>query len=77
MEINVKEARKKISALLDLTQKGEEILILRRGKKVALLVPASGSEKRLPDLNDFRKSITIKGKSLSQIVINGRDEERY
>jgi prevent-host-death family protein len=77
MEVNVKEARKKISALLDLTQKGEEILILRRGKKVALLVPASGSEKRLPDLNDFRNSITIKGKSLSQIVINGRDEERY
>jgi prevent-host-death family protein len=33
MEINVKEARNKISALLDITQKGGEVLISRRGKK--------------------------------------------
>ena len=40
MEINVKEARTKISSLLDRTlNKGEEVVILMRGKRVARLVP--------------------------------------
>ncbi len=77
MEVNVKEARNKISALLDRTQKGEEVLILRRGKKVARLVPVENSKKRLPDLSDFRASIAIKGRGLGQTVIEGRNEERY
>lgn len=77
MEINVKEARSQISSLLDRTQKGEEILILRRGKKVARLVPVSDSKKRLPDLSSFRASIKIKGSALSQAVIDGRTTERF
>ncbi len=77
MEVSVKEARSKISALLDRTQKGEEIMILRRGKKVARLVPVAGSEKRLPDLTAFRDTISVKGDWLSQTVIDGRNRERY
>lgn len=77
MEINVKEARSKISALLDLTQKGEEILISRRGKRVARLVPVADAQKRLPDLSAFRASIAVKGDPLSRTVIDGRNGERY
>ena len=77
MEVNVKEARSKISSLLDKTQKGEEVVILRRGKKVARLVPVDNTDKRFPDLRTFRKSISLKGKSLSKTVIQQRDEERY
>ncbi len=77
MEVSVKEARNKISELLDRTQKGEEILISRRGKKVARLVPVDTSEKRLPDLSNFRSSIAVRGTSLSQTVIDARDMERY
>jgi prevent-host-death family protein len=77
MEINVKEARSKISTLLDRTQKGEEITILRRGKKIAKLVPVDNAKKRLPDLSTFRSSISIKGEPLSQAIIKGRNEERY
>jgi len=76
-EVTVKEARNKISALLDKTEKGEDVLILRRGKKVARLVPVGDGEKRLPDLSDFRESINIKGDALSQSVIDGRNAERY
>ncbi len=61
MEVSVKEARNSISKLLDRTQRGEEILISRRGKKVARLVPVDISEKRLPDLSDFRASIAVRG----------------
>ena len=48
MEVSVKEARNSIGKLLDRTKTGEEILILRRGKKVARLVPVDTSEKRGP-----------------------------
>ncbi len=77
MEVSVKEARSKISSLLDRTQKGEEVVILRRGKKVARLVPIGNTDKRFPDLNTFRKSISLKGKPLSRTVIQQRNEERY
>ena len=77
MEVSVKEARNSIGKLLDRTQKGEEILISRRGKRVARLVPVDISEKRLPDLSDFRASISVRGTSLSRTVIDSRNMERY
>ena len=77
MEVNVKEARAKISSLLDRTQKGEEVVIVRRGKRVARLVAVGDTDKRLPDLSTFRNSISLKGEALSRAVIQGRSEERY
>ena len=77
MEVNVKEARAKISSLLDRTQKGEEVVIVRRGKRVARLVAVGDTDKRLPDLRAFRNSISLKGEALSGAVIQGRSEERY
>jgi hypothetical protein len=44
---------------------------------VAKLVPAKASEKRLPDLTDFRASISVKGAALGQTVIESRHEDRY
>ncbi|KJR97799.1 MAG: hypothetical protein VR65_22505 [Desulfobulbaceae bacterium BRH_c16a] len=77
MEINVKEAKSKMGSLLDRSQKGEEVVIMRRGRRIARLVPVSSTDKRLPDLKDFRDSITVKGDTLSNTVIQGRNEERY
>jgi len=77
MEVNVKEARAKISSLLDRTQKGEEVVIVRRGKRVARLVAVGDTDKRLPDLRTFRNSISLKSEALSGAVIQGRSEERY
>ena len=77
MEVNVKEARDNIGELLDRTEKGEEILISRRGKKVARLVPVDVLKKRLPDLGAFRASIAVRGAALSQTVIDSRNMERY
>ena len=77
MEVTVKEARDSIGKLLDRTQKGEEIVISRRGRKVARLAPVDVPEKRLPDLGDFRASIAVRGAALSQTVIDARNTERY
>jgi len=77
MEINAKEARGKLSSLLKRVEKGDEIIVLRRGKQVARLVPFRKKEKHLPPLREFRASIKVKGEPLSVAVLRGREEERY
>ena len=77
MEVSVKEARKNIKYLLDRVNKGEEVIITRRGKAEAKLIPIEDKEagnKELPDLNKFRALIKVKGKPLSQIVIEERNK---
>ncbi len=77
MQISVKEARAKFSSLLNQVEEGDEVIIRRRGKEIARLVPANSQGKRLPSLSDFRRSIRRKGKPLSATIRKGRKEERY
>ena len=77
MEINAKEARGKLSSLLRRVEHGDEVVVLRRGKQVARLVPFRRKEKHLPQLREFRASIRLKGKPLSTTVLQIREGERY
>jgi prevent-host-death family protein len=77
MEINAKEARGKLSSLLKRVEKGDEIVVLRRGKQVARLVPFRRKERHLPQLRGFRASMKVKGEPLSVTVLRGREEEPY
>jgi len=77
MEIGAKEARVRLSDLLKRAEKGEEVLLFRRGKKVARLVPVKKVQKTLPSLKEFRASIRIKGQPLSVAVLKNREEERF
>ncbi len=77
LEINVKEARSSLSTILDRVEKGEEIIITRRGKRVARISNIVKNPMPLQSLKKFRSKISIKGKSLSQTVIDQREEERY
>ena len=76
LQVNVKDARSNLSTLLDRVEAGEEIIITRRGKKVAKLV-APQADNRLPSLENFRSSLEIDGKPMSQEIIDARREERY
>lgn len=77
--INAKEVRGKFSSILDEVEKGEDVIITRRGKKVARITNINIDDKPTPlkALKDFRKNITIKEDPLSRTTINQRDEERY
>lgn len=76
--ISIKEARRKFTELVHAAERGESVVITRRGKKVARLIAAeSAATKPLPDLSGFRKSIRIKGKKLSRVVVDRRRGERY
>lgn len=76
LEVNVKEARSKFSQLLNKVEQGQDILLTRRGKKVACLVPPE-KDRRLPSLKEFRQTISVPGKGLGSAVQTARDEERY
>ena len=76
LEVNVKEARSNLSNLLNRVERGEKIIITRRGKKVALLVSPE-TKTALPSLKDFRAAISVKGKALSETVTDLRREDRY
>lgn len=74
--VNVKETRRLLKSLLDRAEAGETITIARRGEAVARLVPPFRPPRRLPSLRLLRHSIKKKGRSLSQIVVDSRLDER-
>ncbi len=76
-QVSVKEARENLKALLDRVEAGEEVVILRRGKEVARLVPPARTTDRLPSLRLFRESIKVKGTAMSRTVIEERRQARY
>lgn len=77
MKFNAREARRRFSELLDRAERGEEVVIERRGHRPVQLVPGeTAHERTFPDLSDFRESIDIDG-SLSDAVIEDRDDARY
>jgi prevent-host-death family protein len=75
--ISVKEARDHLRELIDRVLAGEEVILLRRGREVARILPPKGRRKKLPSLKRFRSSIRVRGKSMSAEVIKQRREERY
>jgi prevent-host-death family protein len=77
LEINVKEVRSNLSSILDKVEKGEDIVITRRGKRVAKISNLDDNPIPLRSLMKFRENIQIKGSSLSQTVVSQREEERY
>lgn len=76
--VSIKEARENLKAIIDRVAAGERINILRRSKVVAQLVPPEPERsRRAPSMAAFRKTIKVKGKPMSQEIIDARREERH
>ncbi|RDE49146.1 MAG: type II toxin-antitoxin system prevent-host-death family antitoxin [Candidatus Accumulibacter meliphilus] len=77
-EIGAFEAKNKLGTLLDWVENGEEVLITRRGKAVARLVPAEpgfdrAKARRAADgLLDARRDVTLGGLKIKDLVNEGR-----
>jgi prevent-host-death family protein len=77
-EIGAFEAKNKLGTLLDWVENGEEVLITRRGKAVARLVPAEpgfdrAKARRAADgLLDARRGVTLGGLKIKDLVNEGR-----
>jgi prevent-host-death family protein len=77
-QVNIRDARRRLSRLLDGAEHGKSVVITRHGRQVARLTPVEPAQrKRLPDLSEFRQTVRRKGTSLSRTVIQSRRQDRY
>jgi prevent-host-death family protein len=74
--VTLKEARRRLGQLVDAAARGEEVMITRRGRRAARLRPAADEPlPPLPNLDEFRASLNVSG-SLTDSLLDMRDEER-
>lgn len=78
-EIGAFEAKTKLGQLLDWVEAGEEVVITRRGKVVAKLVPpgAAGIDRdrarnAAHGLRAMRKGVTLGGLKIKDLINEGR-----
>ena len=77
-EIGAFEAKNRLGTLLDWVEQGEQVLITRRGKAVARLVPADpgidrAKARRAADgIIDARRGVTLAGLKIKDLVDEGR-----
>ena len=77
-EIGLFEAKNKLSALVDRVEHGAEILITRRGKPVAKLVPAvpgfdrEKAKRAAEGLRETSKGLSLRGLKIKDLINEGR-----
>jgi prevent-host-death family protein len=57
LEVTVAEAKARLSSLLDAVEAGQPVVITRRGKAIAELVPRCSVRDLLPQLEALRDSL--------------------
>jgi prevent-host-death family protein len=65
--------RKKASDLITEVEHGETLVLFRRGKPVAEVVPFSDRERRTPAWKLSRVRLRIKGSDLSSAILEERE----
>ena len=77
-EIGTFEAKNKLGQLLDWVEAGEEVVITRRGKIVARLVPPQPAANReqaqaaAQAIRDMSRGVTLGGLRLKDLISEGR-----
>jgi prevent-host-death family protein len=77
-EIGAFEAKNKFGHLLDEVERGEEIVITRRGKPVATLVPAEPgfdrekARRAVAGIPELSKGVTLGGLKIKDLINEGR-----
>lgn len=72
------EAKNRLGALLDRVENGEEIVITRRGKPVAKLVPAepgfdrAKAQRAIQGLLEASQGVTLGGLKIKDLINEGR-----
>ncbi|MEF3367483.1 type II toxin-antitoxin system prevent-host-death family antitoxin [Methylocystis sp. 9N] len=78
MEIGAFEAKNTLGSLLDRVEKGEEIVITRRGKPVARLAPIrserdiQSARKAMEELRELSKGNRLDGLKIKDLIDEGR-----
>lgn len=75
-KINVTDPNINLPELLKRIEQGETILITRRGRAVAKLLPVARPRKKMPSLASFRKKISQSKVSALEVLEALRKEAR-
>ncbi|MEA5621052.1 type II toxin-antitoxin system Phd/YefM family antitoxin [Cronbergia sp. UHCC 0137] len=75
-QITIEEATQNLYKLLEQVAKGEQFVLIKEGKEVARILPPQQANKVFPSLNSFRKSIVLKGSTISNTILEERENER-
>lgn len=76
-QIGAFEAKSKLSQLLDWVEAGEEVVITRRGRIVAKLIPPGGIDRTRAQvaawrIRERRKGVTLGGLKIKDLINEGR-----
>ncbi|MGA8695153.1 MAG: type II toxin-antitoxin system prevent-host-death family antitoxin [Xanthobacteraceae bacterium] len=77
-QVGAFEAKSRLGQLLDWVEAGEEVVITRRGKVVARLVPPSTafdrerSRRAAQKIREMRKGVTLSGLRIKDLIDEGR-----
>ena len=77
-EIGAFEAKSKLGTVLDWVERGEEVVITRRGRAVARLVPAEPgfdgdrAQRAVEGILETRRGLTLGGLRIKELVEQGR-----
>ena len=75
IKTGIREARRRFSEYINKVQKGEEIIITKRGEPIAKLVSIQKRKcNKLKSHKELRNSIKRMGKPLSKILLESREE---
>jgi len=74
IEIGTFEAKTHLSSLLEKVSRGEEVVITKRGKAVARLVPTEQADQSatINELLTLRKEVTLHGADWKELRDEGR-----
>ena len=68
LEVTAAEAKAKLSSLLDAVENGQSVVITRRGKAIAELVPRRAVRDLLPQLQALRNSLPERSSSAVETI---------
>jgi prevent-host-death family protein len=76
-QVGLFDAKTHLSALIDRVERGEEIVITKRGAAVARLVPPAAQRRRDPReavkrIRSLRRGLCLKGASMRELIEAGR-----
>ncbi|MBI1868436.1 MAG: type II toxin-antitoxin system prevent-host-death family antitoxin [Methylocystis sp.] len=79
MQIGAFEAKNTLGSLLDRVEKGEEVIITRRGKPVARLAPlrterdVEKARAAVERIKEMSKGVTLGGLKIKDLIEEGRE----
>jgi prevent-host-death family protein len=77
-EVGAFEAKTRLGQLLDWVEAGEEVVITRRGKVVARMVPPNAVDdpergrRAAARIREMRKGVTLGGTAIKDLISEGR-----